>query len=146
MASKQITPVSRRTFGSIHGSPLIFNNEKRPFHRLLALHCYSSFNNAKSKQQEFLLGDQDLDNLVFYVDNLLDISLDQHKRQKVKQWLHDNPVGPETPLVQSQTITQFISGFVEQNTETSSVMSISNYVKVRIKNYVLSLLDLLNTT
>jgi hypothetical protein len=102
MLSKQITPASPRTFSSIHGSPLIFNNENRPFRRLFALHCYSSFNNTKSKQQEFLLDDDELDNFVFYVNNLLDVSLNEHKRENVKQWLYDNPVRPAAPLAQSQ--------------------------------------------
>jgi hypothetical protein len=98
LSSKQVTSASNRTFGSIHGLPLKFNNEKIPFHRLLAVHCYSSFNNAKSKQQEFSLSDEDLTNFDFYVNNLLDISLDEHKSQNVKQWLYNNPVGPDTSL------------------------------------------------
>jgi hypothetical protein len=76
----------------------------------------------------------------------LDISLNDHKRQNVKQCLYNNPVGIDTPLVQSQTTTEFIYAFVEQHTENSSDMSISNYVNVRIKTYSLSSLDLLDTT
>ncbi|CAF2157538.1 unnamed protein product [Rotaria magnacalcarata] len=134
MSSKRITPVSPHTFGSIHGLSLMFNNEKRPFHRLLALHCYSSFNNARLKQQEFLLNDEDLNNAVFYVENLLNISFDSHKRENVTQWLYHNPVGPGASLLQSQIISQFIYEFVEQYTENSSHMSIIDRIKLAVED------------
>ncbi|CAF3246626.1 unnamed protein product [Rotaria sp. Silwood2] len=117
MSSKIIAHVSYHTFGSTHGSPLIFNNEKRPFHTLLVLDCYCSFNNARLKQQEFSLNSEDLNNIVFYVENLLDISLESQKWHNVKQWLYNNPVGPDAPSLQSQTMTQFIYEFVEQYSE-----------------------------
>ncbi|CAF3251726.1 unnamed protein product [Rotaria socialis] len=134
MSSKRITPVSPHTFGSIHGLSLMFNNEKRPFHRLLALHCYSSFNNARLKQQEFLLNDEDLNNVVFYVENLLNISFDSHKRENVTQWLYHNPVGPGASLLQSQIISQFIYEFVEQYTENSSHMPIIDRIKLAVED------------
>ncbi|CAF3300783.1 unnamed protein product [Rotaria socialis] len=134
MSSKRITPVSPHTFGSIHGLSLMFNNEKRPFHRLLALHCYSSFNNARLKQQEFLLNDEDLNNVVFYVENLLNISFDSHKRENVTQWLYHNPVGPGASLLQSQIISQFIYEFVEQYTENSSHMPIIDRIKLVVED------------
>jgi hypothetical protein len=84
ISSQRITHVSFRIFGSIHRSLFVVNNEKRPFHRLLALNCYSSFNNARLKQHEFSLNNEDLSNIEFYVENLLDISLDAPKRENVK--------------------------------------------------------------
>ncbi|CAF3998193.1 unnamed protein product, partial [Rotaria sp. Silwood1] len=56
---QRITTVSSHTFGDIHQAPLLFKNRNRPYHRMLALHCYSAFEEAKKKQKEFLLTDAD---------------------------------------------------------------------------------------
>ncbi|CAF1505055.1 unnamed protein product, partial [Adineta steineri] len=76
------SPEHRRTgrfhaglFDLEHGSPLMFNNDERPFHRLLALYCYSAFTNTKLKQREFGLKDEELNNITFYVNNLLELKI-----------------------------------------------------------------------
>ncbi|CAF1537332.1 unnamed protein product [Adineta ricciae] len=114
-------PVAGMIDLGIHGSLLKFNNEKWPFHRLLALHCFSSFNYARSKQQEFGSNEEALNNFRLYVNIAL-----------------------ETPFVRSLTATQFIYTFVKHYGESSTHGNNSDRLQVAVED--LSSVILLNRT
>ncbi|CAF4094524.1 unnamed protein product [Rotaria sordida] len=98
-----MTTVSSHTFGDIHQAPLLFKNHNRPYHRMLALHCYSAFEEAKKKQKEFLLTDADFHYSTNYIQDLLNKSLGKDKHSHFYQWLMNNPVGEEMQLETSRT-------------------------------------------